>query len=341
MKIPGRQIDSFIANPPEGVLAVLVYGPDAGLVNERCRAIVLAVAETLDDPFRVVELAGPDLAEDPGRLGDEAAAVAFGGGRRVVWVRDAADRIAPAFETLVEGGPGDSLVIASAGNLGPRSALRRMFEGASAGAAIPCYEDDQENLFRLARSVLGEAGLSISREALDTLSGRLGADRLASRREIEKLALYVGAGQVEAADVEAAVGDGAAYAVDDVVLAAASGEFTALDQALVRSFRLGNESIGILRSLARHLQQLHTGLGLVAAGTAPEDVPARLRPPVFFKHRARVAKQVRRWSGPGIEAAMEVVSASERGCKRTAAPAREICSRALFQIAAAALRQSR
>ena len=62
------------ANPD--VRAVLLYGPDAGLVRERADGLVRGVAGDLGDPFRVTELSPDEIAKEPARLFDEAAAIA-------------------------------------------------------------------------------------------------------------------------------------------------------------------------------------------------------------------------------------------------------------------------
>ncbi len=53
--------------------AILIYGPDAGLVRERGEALARAAAGALDDPFRFTELTRPD----PGTLALEASALSF------------------------------------------------------------------------------------------------------------------------------------------------------------------------------------------------------------------------------------------------------------------------
>lgn len=86
--------DSFAAKPDPKIRAVLIYGPDAGLVRERLNIMTKAVAGAVDDPFRVIEFTADVLSDDPARLPDEAAAMALTGGRRVVRIRDAGDSTA-------------------------------------------------------------------------------------------------------------------------------------------------------------------------------------------------------------------------------------------------------
>src|SRR3546814_12429344 len=84
MKGPAGRIDLFVREPERGIRAVLVYGPDSGLVRERADALVKALAGSLDDPFRVGGMTGAELQKDPARLADAMGALALTGGRRAV-----------------------------------------------------------------------------------------------------------------------------------------------------------------------------------------------------------------------------------------------------------------
>src|SRR5262245_64516462 len=94
MKIDARSLARFIKQPDPACQAVLVFGEDSGLVRERAEAIARTVVEDLADPFRVADLTGDTIADDPARLADEAAAMAMTGGRRVVRVRHVTPMVA-------------------------------------------------------------------------------------------------------------------------------------------------------------------------------------------------------------------------------------------------------
>ena len=82
MKVSANEADRFARAPRAKIRAVLVYGPDAGLVRERAGILKRSVVEDPSDPFRVTELTGRQLSDDPARLADESAALALTGGRR-------------------------------------------------------------------------------------------------------------------------------------------------------------------------------------------------------------------------------------------------------------------
>lgn len=68
-------------------------------MRERAIRLAKTVVEDLKDPFRVIELGTAQLKEDAGRLRDEAAAMSFGGGRRVIRLRDIGDAQALSLPT--------------------------------------------------------------------------------------------------------------------------------------------------------------------------------------------------------------------------------------------------
>ncbi|RMD61635.1 MAG: DNA polymerase III subunit delta [Alphaproteobacteria bacterium] len=339
MKLAPRDIERFVHAPDPAIVAVLVHGPDEGLVRERAAALVRAVAGTLDDPFRITELSAADLRADPARLTDEAATLSFGGGRRVVRVREAGDSLATAFRALLaqmspEGGTA-ALIVAEAADLGARSALRRVFEQAKNAAAIACYHDDARTLADVIDRTLRDHGLTIAPAARAELIARLGGDRQITRSEIEKIALYVGPGakRIEVEDVRACVGDSAELTLEDVALATAGGDLGALDRALARSFQEGASPVAVMRAVARHLQRLHLVAGLMAAGAAYAQAAGRLQPRVFWKTAARFEAQARAWAPHRLAAALAYLLEVEQACKRTGAAADLLCARALFDIA--------
>ena len=324
MKLAGARIAAFLAAPDPAIRAVLLHGPDAGLVRERADRIAAAIVPDRDDPFRVADLAAETLAADPARLNDEAQALSLMPGRRVVRVRDAGDAAAALFDRFFKDPPpGDSLDRSSRPAICRRARrLRRAFEGARQAAAIACYADGAEELARAGPRCHGRRTASrSSAEAMQYLVASLGGDRLLSRQELEKLALYVGdGGRLGEDEARAMVGDSAAMTLEDAVYAAADGDAAALERSLQRAFDEGEAPVSVLRAELRHFQRLYLAGARAAAGASAEEAIERLRPPVFFKLRDRFKRQLRVWPPRRAAAALELLVEAERNAKRTGLP---------------------
>lgn len=335
MKIPPARAEAFLKAPDAGIRAVLVYGPDAGLVRERADRLARGVVADDSDPFRISDLTGADLAADPPRLNDEAAALCLTGGRRVVRVRDADDRLGEVFRQFLADPPGDALVVVEAGELGARSKLRAAFESAKSGGALPCYVEDGAALSGAVRAAMIERGLKADNEAVRALAALLGPDRMLLRGEVEKLALYVGErGAVTEDDVLACGAEAAAAAIDDAVDACLSGDAAATDRALARIAGEGMPPVRVLRALATHLGKIEAVHARDAAGE--DAVQAMMAQRIFFKRQPAFRAQLRVWRGDHLARALSRAIEAETRCKETGQPDRLICERTFMDIAAGA-----
>lgn len=340
MKLTGQRIEAYLRQPDRSRRIVLLYGPDRGLVSERADALVAALVADPKDPFAVAEISGAAVIKAPGSLGDEARAIAFGGGERVVRVREAGDGLGKALEALIADPPSAGWVIVEAGELSSRSALRLAAEKADSVAVMACYGDEGRNLESVIESGLRTHGLRVAPEALAYLIQHLGADRLSTRSELDKLALYIGAtgGTVELADARACVGDGAPASVDRLIEAVGLGDYTMLEQALSRVYLEGASPIALLRTVANHFRRLHVAADLMARGQNAEQAMKALRPPVIFTMAQVFRRQLERWTEARLATAMALLVDAELECKSTGLPAEALCARALMRIAAAARR---
>ena len=333
MKLDARAAAAALGNPAS-YRAVLLHGPDAGLVRERGGALVRAVLGAGDDPFRLAEF---DREGFP-RIPEEMAALALTGGRRVVRVRDADDRAASAV-TAALNGRGEALLVLEAGELPARSKLRALIERAQDAAAIGCYPEEGRALSQTIRARLEARGVGISGEALDWLTGRLGADRMASAAEIEKLALYAGpGGRIEIADALASTGDLAGLSLDDALFAATAGDLARADRALEQALAEGAAPVGVIRAALLHLQRLHRARAAMAAGVTEAEAMRRLRPPVFIRRAGAFAQALRLWPESTLAAALASLFETERACKHTGTPAETLCRNAIAALARRAAR---
>jgi DNA polymerase-3 subunit delta len=162
----------------------------------------------------------------------------------------------------------------------------------------------------------------------------LGGDRLLTRGELEKLALYVGdGGKVELDDARLSIADSAGLSLDDAVFAAAEGDAASLDRVLSRVFQEGESPVSIIRAALRHLQRLHLLAARVAGGDSLESAMRSARPPIFFKQQDSIRRQLTLWREPRLRRALDRLAAAEVQIKTTGMPAQTACRSALFAIA--------
>jgi DNA polymerase III subunit delta len=337
VKLTAARVAAFLQRPDQAIRAVLLYGPDTGLVRERADTLARSVCPELKDPFRVADLSGSGLAADPARLADEAAQLSLIGGRRVIRVQDATDRLTRLFAEFLDAAPGDGFVVVEAGELPASSSLRRAFDTSPRAVAIGCYPDVPRDRATLIRDTLRAHRITASGDATQYLVEHLGNNRLLTRAELEKLALYAGDGShIELDDVRLSIGDSAALAVEDAVMAAAEGDTARVDRVVDRVLQEGESAVSVLRVMLRHLQRLHVLAARVAAGATVTEVVRTTRPPIFYKQEDSFKRQLGLWNEMELSVQLDYLAQAELHMKLTGLPADTICRQALLAVAQAA-----
>lgn len=331
--IKANQAGAFLAKPDPKIRAVLLFGPDAGLVSERAQKLAHLLAQREKPAGEIVRLDDSDLESDPDRLGVELLTVPMFGGAKIVRTTTGRRINTPLLTPLVQGGLAGALIV-EAGNLRADDKLRALFEKNANAAAIGCYPDEGASLDGLVSEALKEAGLDIAPDARHELIARLGADRALSRSEIEKLAIYAhGANRIELAHVEAIVGDASDTAVDLVVAAAASGDVVKALGECDRAVAAGENPQGVVLAAERHFHRLHRLRAGLDAGRSLDDLTRAMRPPLPFKAKAEIERQARTWTTERAAQAVSRITEAVRQSRTTGADEAVIAERLLMEIA--------
>jgi DNA polymerase-3 subunit delta len=303
-EVKSHEFDAFLKRKPLPVRLFLVYGPDRGLVSERAAMLAAASGVALDDAFSVVKLDAGDIGNQPGRLIDEMNAIGLFGGERLIWIRNAGSEkgLSDGLDILAGASAGPSMLIIEAGDLKKGAALRKAAESTSAAVAIPCYADDGRALQALVDQELSAENLKISPAARERLLETIGGDRLASRNEVRKLALYCcGKELIEEQDVEDIVGDASAISTDDAVDAILKGDRDGFLHAIQKIVSSKTPVFLVLQGCLRQFQLLE----LMRAEMDEKRVPAAqamasLGRHLHFRRKPIVENALRTWTGPAI-----------------------------------------
>jgi DNA polymerase-3 subunit delta len=336
LKIDGREFAGLLRDPSR-LRAVLLHGPDAGLVRERGEQLARATVGSLDDPFRFAELTRPD----PGTLAVEATALSFSGGRRVLRIRDATDTLATALGTVCRDRDG-SLIILEAGELPARSKLRSWAEKEPLAASLACYAEEGAALKTTLRGLFEAEHVAIAPDALDWLVQHAGSDRGMVRSEVEKLALFAGeGGRIDVEAAQQVAGDQAELSIDDALFAATRGATAEADRAASIALAEGASAVGLIRAAHSHMDRLARVAAARDAGAAAGEAIKALRPPVFFRRERAMLEAAEIWRSAAVASQQLALREAESQCKRTGLPAEAIAHAAVLAIARRAARLKR
>ncbi len=303
-EIKSHEFDRFVEGAVERYKIFVIYGPDRGLVAERAGMIAAKSGVPMDDPFSMLKLDVSDLQGDPGRLIDEVNSLGLFGGSKLVWLRGANNE-KPVIDalTLLSSGPApENLLIIEAGDLKKGSGLRKVAEAAKSIAITPCYADDARALNALIDTELAAENLRIAPAGRERLLELLGGDRIASRNEVRKLALYCrGSGTVEEHHVDEIIGDASSVSTDEALDAVLSGDVDALHRAVQKVVSSKTPIFLILQSCLKQFQLLDIMRAeMDEKKLQPGQVMMTLGRHIHFKRKPLIEKALRSWPAPAL-----------------------------------------
>ena len=343
MKLTGTRATRFITAPQADIIGILFYGPDRGLAKERANQLAKSYCTNPDDAFAATVLTADDLTSDPAKLSDEMSALSMFGDARLVRVRLDHERSGAAISKIIKSFDTDpqkaeAKLIIEAGDLSPRSTVRKAFEAAENFASIGCYAASANALANLVRTTLNDLSISIDSDALELWIPLLGGDHALARGEIEKMALYKGYGtetsaKVTVEDVRKLAAGGQNVSIDDIIMSAMDGRILECDAQFKRAVAGKINAAIILRSLQRHLGRLIEANTNMDNGDSPEGAIKSLRPPVFRMQERAFLGQLKLWPGSMLRRALSQSMEAEKQLKTAAAPSDAITGRLLLALA--------
>lgn len=290
------------------IRAVLIYGPDAGQVDEFCDRAVEKLEIEKDNLFA---LDADELREKQDALFAESCTPSMFGGRKMVIISNAGDSAAKQISELIEHPGLCATVIVAAGDLRAGGGLRAMFEGGENIAALACYTDDARSLANLIRNELSAAaGIEqITPDAMTYMTTHLGGDRGITRGFLTKIALYVDDKKiVELDDVEKCLPDTGAADTDDFLYSLTAGHVNQTMTALDRLLYDNAEPNMLVRMLDSHFKKLLTA---VVEGQLPR---------LFWKVAEKFNHAIKIWPESEITAVLVRLNELEKQLRTTGMP---------------------
>ena len=341
MKLAPRDIPALLKAPTMTAKKVLIFGKDEGLVRERADILSKKIVEDLTDPFNVVRLSQSQIDNHPGSVADELSAISMMGGARLVRLDQVKDSATKPIEICLEQESGDNVLIVTAGDLGPTSKLRKLFEKEKQLLSIACYSDGVREIEGLIYEVFGSHKLKANPSVVGFLKENLGNDRLVSRSELEKICLFKANDEnrdVSLDEVQRLIGDSGALALFEIASAVTSGLPQVADSLIDRAIRQGESPVAILRTLESRLQRLYYIRGQMDEGVGLEAAFNKIFPRLHFKDKDAFKIQIPKWNINKISDALKACFEAEQQCKTTGLPDISICSRTCLSIAVRATR---
>ena len=299
--------------------ALLLYGPNQGLARYYEQRIL--AAHLAEDPSVGKNIEGvvrtnlQALTKGGSKLSDLLCSPSLFGGKKIVLLEvmegerfDAKKIFENCLEELAKNkgtedkGAGSkdagSLIVRTA-ILRKDAALRKIFT--EKATSFACYEESGTDVIPMLREVLDREKILVENSLLQDMAEVLAIDRMAALQELEKIALYYGAGGKIDSEVWQLLSDWHSGQIGELLYDAFDGRSENCLSNLDK-LKIGQVSgIVIIRSAMRHIQCLRN-LRQASRGNSIKlrSAIASWRPFVLFHLRERLSGQVRHWDAASL-----------------------------------------
>ena len=332
MKAKPYQVSSLVPQIQNGFKGALIFGPDFGVVQEISEKIASFIVPDISDSFCVIKLTPQKIKEISSILLDEGNAGGLFGGRKVLWLKNADNTVTDAVENYLDHIQNNTFLLISADNLTKNSSLRVFCESRSDVLSVACYADTERDIAEYIRETLSGYGIQVSGSAMPLLVERLGENRIATKKELEKLITYLGDKKtVDETDVLNIVTDTQNSSVDLFCSAVATGNQKVAEREYHLMLSNGENPVSIIRILCLYFNRLLDAVE-TARSQGAEAGLKKIMKPAQFRMEASFKKQLSIWKKSFILKVLDLLMDTERQAKSTSFPAEIILGRVILQI---------
>jgi len=266
------RFDQLNAQLQKDLKPVYLVTGDEPLQHAEATDMIRAAARERGHTTREVCEAGGDF--DWNRLAEAADSLSLFAEKRLVDLRLPSGKPGrdggKALRGWCERPPEDTVLLIAAGKVDPQSRNSAWYKAiAAAGAVVPVWPIDVEQLPDWIQRRMRERGLQPTPEAVKLLAARVEGNLLAAAQEIDKLLLLGGAGEVDAERVAESVADSARWSIFDLADAILGGSPARVARIINGLRAEGSQPPMLIWMLHRELNQLAAIAARVEAGQAP------------------------------------------------------------------------
>lgn len=303
---------------------LLIHGNDASGVAQVGRQVAIQLRADVQR----MEIA--ECKSSPGAFMDQFLSLSLLGERQILLVEPADDGCLKFIEPVLTYGKPANFVVMLASALGKTSKLRIACEAASHCTALALYEEDKAKLRGRLNGILSVAGLVWGEGAEEDFYSAVGEDRAITMRELEKLSLFAnGKKQVTSDDIAAVCGDTAEYDADALIDAVLAGNLEDVDRMMQG---LGADARSIFVFLQLHVTRLLALRMEMQRGVNADTALRNAKPPIFFKRKPAMMKQLRNLELEDLLVIQEHIQAATLQARKLASLSESINARALLTI---------
>ena len=225
--------------------------------------------------------------------------------KKIIIIKRGTDKILSLIKEISEKNIGDNTIIINSENLDKKSKLRSYFEKDKKFICVPFYPDNEYTLLKLANKLLIEEKIKLSSEDINFIIRRSNGDRGNLKNNIDKLIFFLKNGKKIKHDylsklMNSTEEENISTLIDNCLAKNQNKTIVILNE---NNFT-NEDCIIMTRTLLQKLKKLLNLCELYERNKNIDLTISSSRPPIFWKDKEIVKKQILSWSPNNLKKTM-------------------------------------
>ena len=221
---------------------------------------------------------------------------------KIIIISRVTDKILDFIKVVLDKNIHDIKIILKSGLLEKRSKLRTFFEKEKNIVCVPFYPDDLKTLSSLANAFFKDNKISISQETINLIIDKCNGDRKNLDKELQKILIYLnGKKKISNEQVNQLISLAENFSVSELVDSCLSNNFSKTIKILNENNYSSDDCMIILRTFLNKAKKVLRLRKNYEITKNIDETVTNFKPPIFWKDKEIVKKQVINWSIKKIE----------------------------------------
>ena len=270
----------------------LLYGSNTGLIEETINKFLKPV---FSKNIFVFEEA--DIIKDLNRFSEIVYNKSFFEEDKFIIINRATDKILNILEEITNDDLSDLKIVIKSNALEKKSRLRNFFEKNKKTIAVAFYEDNNQSLNNLISNFFREKKIAISNQIINYIIEKTKNNRIVLNNELKKIyLLHYNRKKIELDNIVKVLKSAENYSVSELVDQCLIKNKLKVNLIMNDNYFSSDENIIILKSFLSKLKRLKKIHEIQNSTNNFELSINSFRPPIFWKDKEIIKKQLKMWS---------------------------------------------
>ena len=274
----------------------LIYGENIGLKQDIAKS-VLELKEKKNGKYKQLEFEEEEIIKNQNNFFNLIFSGSLFDEKKVIFINRTTDKLFNLISEISKKDVEDILIFFKADLLEKKSKIRKLFEKDKNLVCVACYQDSNFDLIKIINDEIKQTKIKLSTESINLLIERASGDRNNLKNEINKLKSFALNKQVISYDqVKELTNMARNYQNDYIVNICLNGDKKRLNKTLGENNFLLDDFFILLKIFSKKIHRLLKIKILNRSENNIDQIFNQIRPPIFWKEKEDVKKQVKLWN---------------------------------------------